>query len=203
MPGSGDIFLSASEVANNPKTYLVVNAEGRAIEQAILQAADLGLMTVYVQDTLMTNTAIPAFGTVNAVDVTNNKLVKASHGILNGQQITFQTSGTMPIPLQAGQTYYAKVLDSNSFQVCASSLDVVNNVPLVISAQGSGTLQVRLISPAEQYFDAWQGRGDTDLNRPALFQMNIVIAHFVNMGYSISRQENPNIPGIFWWILRW
>lgn len=203
MPSSGDIFLSATEVANNPKTFLVVNAEGRDIEQAILTAADAGLMTTYVSDSIMTDTVLPSFVTIGSVSVLNNKIVLNNHGFKDGTQILFSTSATMPTPLVAGSVYYVKVVDTNSFQVCSSYLNVVNNVVLVIATAGSGTIQVREFSKAEQFNNAWIGQGDTDLNRPLIYMMNIIIAHFTNLGYTITRQTNPNADGVFWWIVRW
>lgn len=287
----GDIFLNSVDVRNNAKTFLIIHQEARAIEDAILFAADSGLLTAYVYNTYMTQKHIPHFKTITlptvatgtvanpvfvagpnlvidgvtvtltsttlnqtiidinllhipnitasqtsnklvltdaagadittsgsaataaglpattigVIDTINNKFVLMNHQFLNGEEVILSSSGTFPTPLAGGTNYFIKYVDQNSFQLCASYLDVVNCNPIVISAAGTGILEIRLYSPQERYFDAWQGNGNADAARPLIDQMNGVITYFQNLGYTITRQQNPNVTaaGVFWWIIRW
>jgi hypothetical protein len=288
---SGDIFLSATDVRNNARTFLIIHQEARAIEDAILFAADSGLLTAYVYNTYMTQTCLPQYktitsstvatGTVSAptftvgsqiiidgvtvtltgttlaqtvidintaavpnitasqasnylvltditgadittsgaaatvaglaatttgcVDVINNKIHLVNHGFQNGDEVILSSTGNFPIPLAGGVSYFVLLIDSNNFQLCSQYMDVVNRNPIILSAAGTGILEVRAYSPQEQYFDAWQGNGNADANRPLIDQMTGVMTYFTNFGYTITRQQNPNVAGggVFWWIVRW
>lgn len=79
------------------------------------------------------------------VDVANNKIALASHGISHLTPIIFSSTGTLPSPLVAGTVYYLYnfislgMYDNNGFNVSASA----SGTPFVdITSQGTGTHSV-------------------------------------------------------------
>jgi hypothetical protein len=63
------------------------------------------------------------------------------HRLVTGSRVRIQSSGTLPAPLLANVTYYAKVLTPTKFQLC-SSLPATANSPIQLTSLGSGTLTI-------------------------------------------------------------
>lgn len=200
MPSNGDIFLSAQDVRNNARAFLIVHQEVRSIENAILFAADSGLLDAIVINTYMTQTALGVFQNIIAVNLTTNELTIPNHGFANGDELQFQTTGVLPAPLNTIETFYAMVINSNTIKVAAAYLDVINNNPVDLLNVGSGTHSVRPFLPQQQYYRTWQG---TRKDRAQIDHMNGVIAHFTNLGYAIRRRTNPNTGQTFEWCISW
>ncbi|MFT4076848.1 MAG: hypothetical protein QM647_15085 [Asticcacaulis sp.] len=59
----------------------------------------------------------------------------ASHGLQDGNTISFTTTGALPTGLTAGTTYYVKYVDANTFQLAATS----GGTAIVTSGTQSGT----------------------------------------------------------------
>lgn len=53
----------------------------------------------------------------------------------------------------------------------------------------------------ESYYLAWDGPGEAD--RALVDQMNNVLIYFKDMGYSIIRKTNADIPTLFYWEVMW
>ena len=191
------IFPNAQEARVSGFTYLIVHAECRAIENAVLQAIQNGIYTVYIINTYMTNTTI---NTWNDTTVASSIFTLTSHGYTTGAELQFNTTGTLPAPLTSTALYYAIVIDANTFKVASSYMNAINTVPLTITTAGTGTQEVRATTPSQDYYLTWQGQR-TD--RGQTTQMNEVISYFQNQGYNIYRQTNPTVQGVFQWIVAW
>lgn len=197
--GSNEIFLNAKELRNNARAYLIIHNEVRSLENALLFAADNGLLDVQVRNTYMTNTNLESYSTVS-VDHTNNIFTKTNHSYLDGDEIQFVTSGDFPDPISNLYTYYVKVVDVNTFKICSQFLDVINGVTVDIIDNGTGTLQCRRLEPSQKFYKTWKGQSQ---DRPLNDQMNGVINHFTKLGYSIRRETNPLNQEVFQWVIQW
>ncbi len=196
-----DIFLNASEVRNNARTYLIIHQECRAIEDAILFAADSGLLDAVIFNTYMTSTLLTTWKSFSAVNVTTNTFTIVNHGFQNGDEVQVNTvGGTLPYPLNNYDTYFVILVDSDNFKLASSYMNMINNVAIDITAPGTGVNQVRSYIPSQQYFSTWKGQRN---DRPKVDQMNAVIEHFKSFGYQILRKTNPNYPGLFEWHISW
>jgi len=193
------LFPSAKQLRTDGRNYLIILNEVMSIQNAILLASDSGLLDAQVYNTYMTNITIPDFQNVTTITLPST-ITKNSHGLQSGDAVQLTTTGTLPSPLSLSQTYFAIVIDINTFQLAASYLDTVNNIPIVMTDSGSGTMGFRAITPAQQYWDTWQGN---IVNRPLIEQMNGVLSHFKNLGYNIKRVTNPDTNITFRWVLAW
>lgn len=200
MATPGDIFLHARDIRTNARAYLIIHNEVRSIENAILLAADNGLLDAIVYNTYMTNTTLPSPLTVDSVNDANDTIEVTSHGIDQGAEIKFETSDTLPEPLNATDSYYAIIVDANNIKVANSFVDSVNNQAINITTTGTGTHQIKVLSPQEQFFRTWKG---LRIDRSQIDQMNGVIKHFRDLGYEISRKTNPNTDVTFEWHISW
>lgn len=63
-----------------------------------------------------------------------------AHGMITGAPITF-TGAPLPVPIQAGVTYYANVIDANNFTAHASLSDALSDTnPIDVSTPGAGVV---------------------------------------------------------------
>lgn len=200
---SNIIFPTATELRNNSRSYLIILNEVRAIENAVLLAADNGMLDAIVFNTYMTNITPSTYKDIVAVDDVNDTLTVTNHGYVKGDEIRFTAStNDLPAPLTTSATYYAipSISDPSLFQVATSYLNAINDVAINITDTGSGTNQVRVTTPAEQYYRTWKG---LSVDRALIDQMNGVISHFKQLGYTISRHTNQSNPDVFEWHISW
>lgn len=90
-------------------------------------------------------------------------------------------------------------------QAIASPLNGTMISSIVVSNTGYGytTVPTVTLNPegiAEEYYDIWKG---IDTDRVKLDQMNRVIRHFEDKGYTIVRVINPITNQTFKWVLYW
>ena len=71
----------------------------------------------YKENILCLNINPINYFTNSNVDISNNLIEIQNHGLLEGQLISFSSTGTLPIPLQEVITYFTKNVTSNTFQV--------------------------------------------------------------------------------------
>lgn len=197
---NANIFLDATSVRNNARTYLIIHQEARAMEDAILFAADSGLLDAIIYNTYMTSTILPNFQNITSVDAATNTFTLINHGFQAGDEIQLNTTGILPNPLNNSTTYYLILVDSNNFKLAASFIDMINGIAIDITTQGTGTQQVRAYQPAQQYYDTWKG---TRVDRPKTDQMMAVINYFQSLGYQITRKTNPATGVTFTWNISW
>ena len=198
--GNSTIFPTADQARVGGQTYLIVHEEVRAIETAILFAMQSSLYTAYITGTTMTNVTMNSWQNITSINTSTSVFTLNNHGYQNGDEVQFTTAGTLPSPVVSTATYFIIVVDSNNFQIAATYINSATNIPLTIITVGSGTIQIRALSAAQDYYAVWQG---TRNDRGQTLQMNETIQYFTNLGYDLVRQTNPNAPGIFWWICRW
>lgn len=61
-------------------------------------------------------------------DVSNDLIVSKSHGLSNGTQITFKSSGTLPAPISEQISYYVINANDNDFKISLTSGGTAINI---------------------------------------------------------------------------
>jgi len=61
----------------------------------------------------------------------------SSHGLSTGTPVVFTTTGALPTGIVSGTTYYAVVVDANTFQIASSVANAIAATPTVITTSGS------------------------------------------------------------------
>ena len=81
--------------------------------------------------------------TFNPADVTilTDIITIANHGLVDGDQVQFTTTGTLPAPLISGAVYYIVQSNNSTFKLSATS----NGSPIDLTTQGTGvhTMTIR------------------------------------------------------------
>lgn len=75
-------------------------------------------------------------GTVTVTTANPAVFTWAAHGMVNGQPVTFSTTGVLPTGIVANFTYYLVGATTNTFEVSS----IVGGTPIAVTAAGSGTL---------------------------------------------------------------
>lgn len=70
---------------------------------------------------------------------------------------------------------------------------------------GAGTFGIRPYPTSRDYYKAWMNQplSNNQLSRPYIDQMNIIITHFTNLGYTINRLVNPATNSTITWKVQW
>jgi len=68
----------------------------------------------------------PNIGTVSIEVGVNTTITKNNHGLATGDKIYFTSTGTLPLP--GNMIFYASVVNSNSFRLATSVLNLTNGV---------------------------------------------------------------------------
>ena len=111
------IGLSAASNPSSPDTIL----SRRAAANLRLGAADVGATTATVTITI----AAPGVVTWS------------NHNFSTGTPVVFTTTGALPTGITSGTTYYAVVVDANTFQLASSVANAIAATPTVITTSGS------------------------------------------------------------------
>jgi len=129
---SGDIFLNATDVRNNARAFLIVHQEARAIENAILFAADSGLLTAYVYNTYMTQISIPSYIPISVPTIATGTVVNPIFVI--GTAITINGI----IVTLTGTTLAQTIIDINAANIknITASISSGNQLSLTESSGG-------------------------------------------------------------------
>jgi hypothetical protein len=203
------IFITATEARQNALKDLVVHSEARDIEDAILNAVQLGYYDTLVSNsTIMTSSSSNTFVVSNTnVSVTSSTFFIPNHGLGNGSVVTVNDSGALPTPLTANTYYYVIYSDAGNIKLATSYADAVNSIPknIQLSNSGNGNVFVTTYSASRDYWAVWQGQtpSNPSLTGPYLDQMNIVSNYFTNMGYNIIQQTNINTGNTMQWVVKW
>lgn len=72
------------------------------------------------------------------VDVVENTVTKAAHGLITGQTFTLTTSGVLPAGLALLTTYYAITVSSSVFKVASSLANALAGTAVDITAAAGG-----------------------------------------------------------------
>jgi hypothetical protein len=195
-----EIFPDAVTLRNNARAFLIVHNEIRSIENAILVAADNGLVDAIVTNTYMTSTAVATPVTVSNIDILANTLTVTNHGLLPGAELYFQSDDQFPQPIIPDQPFYAIVNNVNEFQLSSTYVGAFSGDVLNITDPGLGNLTYISPTPAELYRLTWKG---IRMDRALVDHMRGVITHFEGLGYRIQRQSNPTQDKVFWWKISW
>jgi hypothetical protein len=102
--------------------------------------------------TLLNDTSVGTAGVNYSVDVANNYIVKAAHGLALGDRIQFKSDGggTLAGGLEYGHYYWVSVIDSNHFKIYANHGDwIIPNPCVDITSAGVGTTYYSKVTGTE------------------------------------------------------
>lgn len=101
-------------------------------------------------DNVAINATAPAANVVSAVDTSTNLLTISAHGMINGNMVRFESTGTLPAPLAAGTNYYVASATTNTFALATTYARAIAGTPLVdITTAGSGTITLPTLATKE------------------------------------------------------
>jgi hypothetical protein len=75
--------------------------------------------------------------TVTITIATPGVVTWTRHTFSNGTPVVFTTTGALPTGITSGTTYYAVVVDTNTFQIASSVANAIAATPTVITTSGS------------------------------------------------------------------
>jgi hypothetical protein len=125
VPGVGGYYGFTTNTSSTSGSTIDTFITRRGTANLRLGAADVGANTSTVTIT------IAAPGVVTWT----------SHGLGTGTPVVFTTTGALPTGITSGTTYYAVVVDTNTFQIASSVANAIASTPTVITTSGtqSGT----------------------------------------------------------------
>lgn len=87
------------------------------------------------------------FSVLTDVNVSTDSIAIPSHGLNNGQYVTYSAEGGTPIGgLTNFNGYYVLVVDSNSIRLCDTLVDVTNGTYIDFTSTGTGSTLHKLIT---------------------------------------------------------
>ncbi len=89
-------------------------------------------MIAYSVDSYFNGTATITIATPGVVTAT-------AHGLFSGDKVQLTTTGALPTGLSASTTYYARVIDANTFNLCTSLANAAAGTYIATSGSQSGT----------------------------------------------------------------
>jgi hypothetical protein len=82
---------------------------------------------------------IPITSTYTADSVTSYLTLPTTAAYPTGTPVVLQTSGSMPLPLVAGVTYYTILISATQLQLALSEANALANIPIAITSDGTPT----------------------------------------------------------------
>lgn len=153
VDGSNRQYSSDTEIAN-----AILTADGEVCN-AIINTPLSPYQTTFVQ----TSTALPGpsanlparngivlkvqcqYGPAtttfqyNQTNITFDTITIYAHGYFTGVKVQITGTGTIPVGLSLSTDYYVIYVDQNTIKLATSVLNAYNNIPVDITAQGTGT----------------------------------------------------------------
>lgn len=78
-------------------------------------------------------------GTATITIATPGVVTANGHGLFSGDKVQLTTTGALPTGLSINTTYYARVIDANTFNLCTSLANVAAGTYIATSGSQSGT----------------------------------------------------------------
>lgn len=102
-------------------------------------------------DNISISATNPSTSAVSAVDDTLNLLTIVNHSMGDGNMVQLDSTGALPAPLVAGQSYYIYTNgDANTFALANTHTDSINGTNLIdLTDQGSGDITIRGVNIKE------------------------------------------------------
>lgn len=87
------------------------------------------------------------FSALTAIDANADTITINTHGLTNGQYVTYSTEGGSPVGgLTNSNSYFVLVVDSNTIKLCETLNDVTSNSPIDLTSAGTGSTPHKLIT---------------------------------------------------------
>ncbi len=84
--------------------------------------------------------------TVFTADHTTSQFSATGHGLRTGEPVQLTAATSLPTGTSAATTYWAIVLDANTFKLATSRANALAGTNLTISDNGSGTLTAKTVA---------------------------------------------------------
>ncbi|MEP0981787.1 Ig-like domain-containing protein [Leptolyngbya sp. FACHB-17] len=142
-PAAPDLEVLGS-VSNFKGTVRLTNDEGSIVVTGSLNAKtiDINSGSDFV---LSDNGTVFEFNPSSKVNVSNNTITIASHGLKTGEQVFYQNGGGTSIGgLINARSYFAIVVDSNTIKLASTETDASANKAIDLTSVGSGTQSLSL-----------------------------------------------------------
>lgn len=123
-------------LAINTDYYIIKIDANRFYLAATLALANAGTHINLTTDGTPVNTAIAA------------ALTLTDHGYQTGQPVRLTTVGALPVPLAVLTTYYAIVLDTDTFYLASTLVNAVANIPISLVTIGTPVNTIAAVSAA-------------------------------------------------------
>jgi len=195
--------MLANEAANGYWTRKQVSSEISKIEDAILDASNIGNRSVTIDFTTVTDPTIYSFVSAT-LDVDTNTFTRSDHGYVDGDTVMFNggpgMNDVLPSINLSNTTEYTVVrVDDNNFQISLNGqvVDFQFNV-----GETSTTIYVRQITEAEKYLKSWDQFYSYVNSEKYLNVLARVEEHIRKNGYYISRYKSTNNRTLFW-LVKW
>ena len=195
--------MLANEAANGYWTRKQVSSEISKIEDAILDASNIGDRSVTIDFTTVTDPTIYSFVSAT-LDVDTNTFTLSNHGYIDGDTVMFNGGPGMnevspSINISTITEYTVVRVDDNNFQISLNG-QIVDFGFYV--GQTSTTIYVRKITEAEKYLKSWDQFYSYENSEKYLNVLARVEEHFRKNGYYISRYKSTNNRTLFW-LVKW
>ena len=87
--------------------------------------------------------ANPQSNIVENINTTTNILTITDHGMIDGNMVRFQSTTSLPAPLQVDTHYYVHTSDTDTFSLAPTYLDAIAGSNLIdFTSTGSGTISI-------------------------------------------------------------
>lgn len=101
-------------------------------------------------DNIAINANAPSNNVITAINTTTDVFTLADHGMLAGNMIRLQTTGTLPLPLVANASYYVASITTSTFKLAPTYNDAIAGTNLInITTAGSGTISIPTLQTRE------------------------------------------------------
>ncbi len=112
----------------------------------------------------------------SVVSTTNNTITQSNHRFVQGQRVTYTTSGSAIGNLTSGGIYYIIKVDINTIKLASSAINASNLVPITLSSLGSGTthnLNAAFDGVNTKFLATYDNGNKCQLTRAAQLQISI------------------------------
>lgn len=148
------------------------------------------------------DTFLNDMGIAATVSPSANTIKMTAHGFTNGDQVSLQSEGTLPMPLATFPTslYYVHVVDSNTISLSTSYNNAMSGLIIDLTTTGKDFFTVKKTTDAEQYYQVFKGYSKDPIFKE---RMDTVIDYFGDRQYIIYRRTNPVSNTTFEWVIKW
>lgn len=151
---------------------------------------------------IIAGTSLVSFGISTTIDLAADTIRVTGHGLTSGNQITFGSSATLPVPLVAfpDSIYYVIVVDVDTVKIATTPRNSLNAVALDLTQHATDAFTIKKTTDAEIYYQVSRGYVSNDVYQE---RYDEVIKYFEMRKYIIYASTNPTTNTTFQWVISW